>query len=275
MSTRRVSPRDIARFRRLVRAHYRRFGRRLPWRRTRDPYRILVSEFMLQQTQVDRVIPKFLAFVERFPRVQVLARAPQREVLRAWQGLGYNRRALMVHRAAKEIVLRHGGRVPRTEEELVALPGIGAYTAHAIRAFAFNIPGACIETNIRAVFIHHFFPRSTQVRDAVLLPLIEQTLDRKDPRTWYSALMDYGSALKRQGENPARRSAHHGTQAPFRGSQREMRGRILRILTASAPVSIAALRGMVGGEAGRIDVCLTALIREGFITRSGQRIRLQ
>jgi len=230
---------------------------------------------MLQQTQVDRVVPKFEVFLKRFPTVRSLAHAPQRDILRAWQGLGYNRRALLLHRAAREIVLRYHGRVPREQAELMTLPGIGGYTAAAIRAFAFDLPGVCIETNIRAVFIHHFFPRTVRVPDAKLLPLIERALDRKEPRAWYSALMDYGSTLKRTVENPARRSAHHTKQEPFRGSRRQARGRILRFLTEHSSASFPALHRAVALDRTLVDSCLRSLIDEGFVTRSGQRVRLK
>jgi A/G-specific adenine glycosylase len=267
--------RDIARFRSTVRSHYRRFKRRLPWRETHDPYRILVSEVMLQQTQVDRVVPRYVAFLQRFPTVRSLARAPQKDVLRAWQGLGYNRRALALHRAAGRIVEQYGGRVPSTQADLESLPGIGSYSAGAIRAFAFNEPAVCIETNIRAVLIHHFFPRSRSVRDAVLVPLVEQTLDRKHPREWYAALMDYGAALKRTVENPSRRSAHRPTAKPFRGSRREARGRILRFLAMQTGATVPEITRAVGNDAALIRESLGALVREGFLVRHRGHVRLR
>jgi A/G-specific adenine glycosylase len=214
-------------YKKTVRAYYKKHGRHaLPWRRTQDPFRILVSEVMLQQTQVDRVIPFYLAFLKKFPAAPALARAPLSDVLRAWQGLGYNRRAKYLHEAAEIIAKK--GRIPCDKESLMALPGIGAYTASAIRAFALNKPDVFIETNIRSAYIHHFFPRKKHVHDAELLPLIEKTLDRKHPREWYYALMDYGSHLKKTEGNASRRSARHVRQKPFKGSDREVRGAILR-----------------------------------------------
>ena len=183
---------------------------------------------MLQQTQVDRVVPYYKAFLKKFPNVKVLASAPLSDVLHLWQGLGYNRRAKMLHSAAKEIVNAHNGRFPKTYEDLIMLPGVGEYTAKAIRTFSYNEPEVFIETNIRTVFIYHFFSRAKNITDATLLPFIEQTLDRKNPREWYAALMDYGTHLKKEHPNPSRKSAHHTTQKPFKGSDREIRGAILK-----------------------------------------------
>ena len=147
-------------FKDTVWKYYREHGRSdLPWRKTTDPYRILVSEVMLQQTQVERVIPYYTRFLKKFPTVRALAKAPLSQVLIAWQGLGYNRRAKMLHEAAKEVVRGHGGLFPRTALELEKLPGVGPYTAHAVAAFAYNEDGICIETNIRTAVTHHFFPK--------------------------------------------------------------------------------------------------------------------
>jgi A/G-specific adenine glycosylase len=261
-------------FKRTVRDHYRESGRHaLPWRQTRDPYRVLVSEVMLQQTQVKRVLPFYAEFTKRFPTVRKLAQAPLSEVLRAWQGLGYNRRAKYLHEAAKAIAAQYDGAVPRRKEELMALPGIGPYTAAAVRAFAWNEPDIFIETNIRTAFIRHFFPRSEKVPDAKLTPLIEATLDRKHPREWYSALMDYGSYLKQTEGNAARRSAHRVRQKPFRGSDREIRGAIVKLLLAH-PVREADLLHALPFPAARARDRIVALLGEGLIERLGKRLSL-
>lgn len=221
-------------------AHYKSHGRHhLPWRKTHDPYKILVSEVMLQQTQVDRVVPKYNAFIKAFPSARALAKAPLTKVLRLWSGLGYNRRAKYLHQAAK---------VFKTGVELEELPGVGPYTARAVRVFAFNKPEVLIETNIRAVFLHHLFPKATKVPDAKLLPLIAKVLDHKNPHMWYAALMDYGSYLKQKYPNPSRRSKHHAQQKAFKGSDREVRGAILRAhlvgkrVTGFDPKRVSALR---------------------------------
>lgn len=221
-----------AKFRTVVRRHYRVRGRQLPWRNTSNPYRILVSELMLQQTQAGRVIPKYKAFLQRFPTLQALAEAPQHEVLRQWQGLGYNRRALYLHRTAKEIGSRYGNRVPENAALLSTLPGIGKNTAGAIRAFAFDKPAVFVETNIRSVIIHFFFKNKERVDESAIERLVAKTLPSKKIRTWYYALTDYGAQLK-QGENPNRKSAGYVRQPRFKGSRRELRGKIIKLLVST------------------------------------------
>jgi len=264
----------IRAFRERVRRHYRRHRRAMPWRETRDPYRILVSEVMLQQTQVDRVRPRYAAFLEAFPDLQALAAAPLPAVLAAWQGLGYNRRALALARTARLLVAEHGGNVPREPAALATLPGIGPATAASIAAFAFDAPVVFIETNIRRVFLHEFFPGREAVPDAELLPLVARALDRRRPREWYHALMDYGAALGRAVPNPNRRSAAYGRQAPFAGSDRQLRGAILRALLASGPLGTAALARAVGGGRERVTRLVGALAAEGFVVLRGSRAAL-
>lgn len=185
------------RFRGLVYDYYEKSGRHsLPWRNTRDPYKILVSEIMLQQTQVNRVLQKYEEFLKAFPDVGSLAEASTGEVLKIWQGLGYNRRALNLKRAAEIIKKDFRGEFPETAESLESLPGIGQSTRGAIMAFAFGTPTAFIETNIRSIYIHHFFKGEKNVHDREIMPLIEKTLDTENPRDWYYALMDYGVHLK-------------------------------------------------------------------------------
>ncbi|HUV37366.1 MAG TPA: A/G-specific adenine glycosylase [Patescibacteria group bacterium] len=268
---RRLRETEVKKFRRAVYEYYRERGRAdLPWRRTRDPYRILVSEFMLQQTQVPRVLEKYEQFIARFPDIAALAGAPLRDVLREWSGLGYNRRALHLKRAAQRIVKDFGGTIPPEPAKLVTLPGIGKATAAAIAAFAFGAAHPFVETNIRAVFIHHFFPDRTRVPDAELLQLVEQTLDRAGPRAWYSALMDYGSMLKSRLPNPSRRSAHHARQGPFEGSDRQARGLIVKAL-AKRDLAEAELRRVTGLDASRLRRNLGRLVDEGMVTRKRRR----
>jgi A/G-specific adenine glycosylase len=216
--------------------YYRTSGRAyLPWRQTKNPYRILVSEVMLQQTQVDRVLPKYKLFLKKFPTVSVLAQAPLSEVLLVWSGLGYNRRAKMLHSAAKMVTSEHGGVFPKTALELEALPGVGPYTARAVAIFAFNKPQVCIETNIRTVFTHVCFPKKKIVSDKEILLLIEKTLARAlhrgiHPKDFYAALMDYGSYLKKSGVRINNKSAHYAKQSKFEGSARQKRAARLREL---------------------------------------------
>ncbi|HZV81469.1 MAG TPA: A/G-specific adenine glycosylase [Geobacteraceae bacterium] len=261
---------DIMAFRATVYATSRANPRQLPWRDTTDPYRIMVSEIMLQQTQAERVTGKFIEFVGQFPDVAALAAADFSEVLRLWQGLGYNRRALALKRAAEMVVNRFDGTLPVNRKELVSLPGIGPYTAGAIMAFAFDLPETFIETNIRSVYIHHFFQDRRGIHDRELLPLVEVTMDRCRPREWYNALMDYGVVLKRQEVNPSRKSAHHLRQTPFAGSNRQMRSALLRAILAHPGIAVADLTSRVSGEEGKVVLNLAKMVEEGLITCTGE-----
>jgi A/G-specific adenine glycosylase len=264
------TPATIRAFRKKVLAHYRSHGRAMPWRETRDPYRILVSEVMLQQTQVDRVRAKYAEFLAAFPDLAALAAAPLARVLAAWQGLGYNRRAVALHRSARILQLEHRGSVPDDTAALLALPGIGAATAASIRAFAFDAPVVFIETNIRRVFIHEFFPGRDAVADAELLPLVAAALDARSPREWYYALMDYGTALARLVPNPNRRSRAYTRQSRFEGSDRQVRGAILRALVGGAALTVGAVALAAGGDRERVRRLLGDLEREGFVQRAGR-----
>lgn len=217
--------------------------RDLPWRRTYDPYAIWISEVMLQQTQVSRVDGRWQRWLERFPTVDALAAAAPSDVLEEWQGLGYNRRALSVHRAAQAIS-EAGGVFPQDSKELVKLPGIGPATAAGIRAFAFNLHGIYLETNVRTVFLHELYPQAEGVPDSELVPLVELTCPASiagaadaaatelTPRSWYYALLDYGAYLKKTIPNPSRRSKSHVKQTRFEGSHRQKRAELLRVLLA-------------------------------------------
>jgi A/G-specific adenine glycosylase len=258
-------------FQQLIYGHFRENPRQLPWRTTRDPYHILVSEVMLQQTQVERVLPKYGPFLARFPTVESLATAPLADVLALWQGLGYNRRGMMLQRAAGEIVACHGGAVPSDPADLARLSGIGRYTAGAIAAFAFGRATPFIETNIRSVFIHCFFHDRTDVNDREILPLVETTMDRDNIRDWYNALMDYGAMLKKITPNPSRRSSGHTRQAPFRGSNREIRGEILRLLLETPGLSAEELCSRSDKDGDRLGAMLAALEGEGLLRQRDGR----
>lgn len=223
-------PKGREEFQKIILDYYSDFGRFFPWRETDDPYAIWVSEIMLQQTQTERVLPKYREWMKVFPTIQSVAETPLSTLLSYWSGLGYNRRCKFLQDAAKQI-MGNGGIFPSRTDDMKKLPGIGAYTAGAISAFAFNRPEVFIETNIRAVFIFFFFSEQGKVTDKELLPLIEQTLDRNDPRRWYYALMDYGAQLKKKTVNPGRLSAHYTKQSKFEGSLRQARGAIVRQLT--------------------------------------------
>lgn len=246
----------ISSFQKKILSHYKKHGRHnLPWRKTKNPYKILVSEIMLQQTQVDRVIPKYKEFIKKFPTAQTLSKASLQEVLSLWSGLGYNRRAKYLREAAKEISSKG---FPKTIEGLKSLSGVGPYTACAVAVFSYSQVHVLIETNIRSVFIHEFFPKKKKVADKDIFPLIEATLYKKDPRMWYWALMDYGAYLKKTLPNPSRKSKHHSTQSAFKGSLREVRGYILK----KAPLKVSD----IPFEKERVSKALNSLVKEGFLT---------
>lgn len=263
---------DISNFQATVLLHYDQQGRHeLPWRQAEDngsfdPYKILVSELMLQQTQVPRVIPKFLLFTQAFPSFESLAMAPLSDVLKMWSGLGYNRRAKFLLQTAQLVKGQYDGNLPTTHTELITLPGIGVNTAGAIRAYAFNLPVVFVETNIRTVFIYHFFPDREKVSDAELLPIIEASIPGDMARQWYWALMDYGTHLKQTVGNASKVSSAYTKQTKFEGSKRQVRGKVLRALAMDGCTK-KQLAALIVDE--RLDAVLTELIDEGFIDCKG------
>lgn len=267
-----------ARFRAVVWRFYREHGRHdLPWRKTQDPYRILVSEIMLQQTQVERVMPFYRAFISRFPTAGKLAAAPLSEVLMAWQGLGYNRRAKMLHQAAHGLKAVRFGRLAGEKliSALQSLPGVGPYTARAVAAFAFNADVTFVETNIRTLVIHHFFPRREKVSDAEIDAVLVRVLPKSRSREWYSALMDYGAHLKRTGVSHNAKSAGYAKQSKFTGSLREARGAILRELSKGVRAE-KRLVGLLGDDRQeQLRAALVALSAEGLIVRNRSGYALQ
>ena len=254
-------------FQKMIWKFYRTSGRHdLPWRKNTSSYAVTVSEIMLQQTQVDRVIPFFKNWMKLFPNWKQLAKAKQTDILRAWKGLGYNSRALRLHKLAKEVTENYGGRLPNNRSQLEALPGIGPYTAGAIRAFVFNESETFIETNIRRIFIHHFFNDKQNISDADIFEYVQKTVDLKNPREWYWALMDYGSVLAKQIPNPNRKSKHYTKQSTFVGSDRQLRGKILEVLLHTKDISIQTLAKKLEEKQARIENILQTLQKEGFIT---------
>ena len=254
--------------------HYRAHRREMPWRDTDDPYAILVSEVMLQQTQVSRVLEKYGSWLSAFPDFVALAAAPLSLVLEAWSGLGYNRRAVNLKRAADIVVDEHGGVLPRDPEVLATLPGIGVATARAVATYAYGAFAPFIETNVRAALLHHFFADADGVSDRELAPIVEATWDREDPRAWGYALMDYGSWLKRAVPNPSRRSAHHARQPRFEGSDRQARGAFLRALFRQGASEVEVLAEEAAIDTARAERLLGDLEREGFVAREGGLFRI-
>jgi len=263
-------PSEVRAFRKKIYTYYRKHGRDLPWRKTLNPYHILVSEIMLQQTQVERVLEKYDQFIKAFPDFPSLARTSLRKLITVWQGLGYNRRALALRSLAQTLMNEHHGKLPSDPVDLIALPGIGRYTAGAVAAFAFNQPVLFIDTNIRRVFIHTFLHDRVNIKDEDILPLIQQTIDASDPRTWYNALMDYGAMLKREQINPNRRSAHYQRQSPFENSNRQIRGRILKVLVEESPLTRSQIMKKSGMDPERVKLNLVELSNEGFIRKQGR-----
>lgn len=280
-----------------VRAYYRKHGRHnLPWRKTGDPYAILVSEVMLQQTQVPRVIPKYRGWLEQFPDIEALAGAPLDKVLAYWQGLGYNRRCVHLKQTAEIVTVKHGGVLPQSEDDLRALPGIGPYTAGAVRAFAWNLPVVFVETNIRSVYIHHFAGEladppqsrgevgsvSAGISDTHIKQKLSQHIERianrlntdMSPRKWYWALMDYGAHLKKEFGNPNKKSKSYNKQSKFKGSNRELRSKLLRFILKHQPVELHEITDTFRAETDRqksVEANLADLKKEGFVSISNDK----
>ncbi len=266
-----------ARFRTSVWQHYRAHGRHdLPWRKNHTLYRVLVSEVMLQQTQVERVIPFYKNFLKKFPTARRLADAPLSDVLKSWQGLGYNRRAKMLHAAAKDLTITRFDLVTRSNlvTELEKLPGVGPYTARAVAAFAYNQDVIVIETNIRTAVVHHFFSNKKKVSDVEIEKILIEVLPKGNAREWYSALMDYGSDLKRSGISLNKKSAMYTKQSKFAGSLREARGAIVRLL-ARKPASQASIIKLFDvSRRTQLLEALEALCMESLIKKNGTRYSL-
>ena len=273
-----LTKKQITSFRRFIWAFYAEQGRSFAWRNVDNPYHVVVSEIMLQQTQTYRVAPKYEQFIAAFPDFSFLASASLRNVLSAWQGLGYNRRGKYLQQIAQKVMSEHNGALPQFPDILETFPGIGKATAASICAFAYNIPTVFIETNIRAVFIHSFFPYKDTVHDREIMPLIEQTLDHNNPREWYYALMDYGVMLKKKFGNPSRRSKHHTQQSTFKGSDRQIRGAIVRQLTKTETLHVddlfarLELEEKLPVDIKRTQKILDQLIEEKMVLKKGAMV---
>ncbi len=255
--------------------------RAYPWRATRDPYRVLVSEVMLQQTQAARVVTAYRSFVRRFPNPRALAAAPRRAAIEAWDGLGYNRRAIALAEAARAIVREHGGRVPSDPVALQSLPSVGPYTAAAVASLAFGRPVAAIDTNARRVVARALLgTEPTDVRPAALRSTAEGWLDRRDPGAWNQALMDLGREVCRRrplcevcplkascrfvtsGAAPRAARRRH---AAFEGSFRQVRGRVVRVLRGRVRVTLGVLARETELPYGRVADAVAALASEGLV----------
>lgn len=261
-----------------------------PWRETREPYPIWVSEVMLQQTQASRVVPVFRDFLARFPTVRALATSSRRDVVRAWDGLGYNRRAVWLSEGARAIVREHGGLVPRDPATLRTLPGVGPYTAAAVSSIAFGEPVPVVDTNVRRVVARvHLGVDGRETRDREVREIARAWLDRDDPVTWNQAVMDLGREVCRPrprcGICPLgrvcafRTSGTFATRVPrvadaFEGSSRQVRGAIVRALRSRETLSPRLLAVETGLDAERVEAAVDALAADGLVERAAGRVRL-
>lgn len=262
-----LSASEIKKFRKVIWDYYHSHERLLPWRETQNPYYIVVSELMLQQTQAERVVPKYTAFIKKFSTWQKLANAQLVEVLQIWQGLGYNRRAKLLHALAQTVMREYRGSLPHDYDSLIKLPGIGPATAHAIRAFAFNLTGNYLETNVRSVYLHYFFKDKKNVSDKEILELIAQTFETKNPREWNWALLDYGVYIKKTFGNPNKASKHYVRQSVFKGSNRELRGKIVRLLLKKG-MTASIITKELSTSRSVIDTVLEQLVGENLLIKS-------
>lgn len=283
-----ISSSEIKIFQRKILTWYKIHERDLPWRRTRDPYKILISEIMLQQTQVPRVIQKFNEWIEKFPTLTSLARSSTADVLASWSGLGYNRRAVNLKRTAEILMNEYNGRFPDSEKELLWLPGIGKYTANAILCFAFNKQVAVVDINIKKVIIVEFLRKRTVGRGGVVLQDVSREIDQLDDALawkiaqqllpvglayeWNQALMDYSSSVLKKEK------IFIPKQSPFKGSRRYYRGKILKLVLAQKTIHISALEDLLeddfsGKSTGMLESILDELQKEKFIIIENRVIR--
>lgn len=256
---------EITHFRNFIWSFYKTQGRAFSWRMTHNPYHIVVSEVMLQQTQTQRVIEKYEEFITAFPSWKELADASFADVVTVWQGLGYNRRALALHAIAQKVVHEYNGVLVPDEQVLLTFPGIGPATAASICAFAFNQPTIFIETNIRTVCLHTFFKDQTMITDKQIMPYVAATLDHSNPRQWYYALTDYGVKLKKLYPESNKASKHYTKQSTFKGSDRQIRGIILRLLIQHVTIASSKLISIINDDQERVKKILDQLYKENFI----------
>jgi A/G-specific adenine glycosylase len=259
-----ITQKEITQFQKKILSWYSEYKQDFPWRKTRDPYHILVSEVMLQQTQVSRVIPKFNDWLKRFPTIESLAKAPVSEVLRQWSGLGYNRRALFLKKAAVEIVEKYNGNFPQDEKILRTLPGIGEYTARALLCFAFNKQISVVDTNVRKVILVTFFNGGNLMTEKEIISIAEQLLPVGSAYDWNQALMDYSRTMlgKEKIQIPK--------QSKFLGSRRYYRGQIIKLLLQKKKIPIDKIGQLIKGDFNKSDMdwlqgLLKELEDEGFV----------
>jgi len=253
---------QIQKFQTKIYDYYHKNRRDFVWRSDITEYKIFISEVMLQQTQTSRVVFKFQQWIEKFPDFASVAQATQYEILSTWQGLGYNRRGLNLAKAARMILQDFHGKLPKNLDDLQKFPGIGPNTAGSISAFAFNFPVIFIETNIRTVFLYEFFQDKEVVHDKEILKLVQETLDQKNPRDWYYALMDYGVYLKKELKINNKKSKQYTRQSKFHGSRRQVRGAIIRILSKTKKLSQDDLFFLIEQEFSQNQHSVESILQE-------------
>jgi len=265
----------ISQFRSIIYSFYKQHRRNFPFRQNITPYNVLVSEIMLQQTQTGRVSQKFMNFVEKFPDFLALSKAPLEDVLKVWQGLGYNRRAIALKKISDIVINDYHGKLPDSIEILKSFPQIGHNTASSILTFAFNNPTVFIETNIRRVYIYFFFHNKYSISDKEIIPFVKKTIDMPNPREWYYALMDYGVILKKSYPDLNKRSAHYRKQAPFKGSNRQIRGNLLKLLIRAKMLKKFEIENKFKNiSPDKLKVILIQLEKEGFIKIEGTKVQI-
>lgn len=257
----------IVQFQHALWAYHQTHRRSFIWREAITPYNVVVSEIMLQQTQTSRVALKFPQFIDRFPDFKTLATATTQELLEQWVGLGYNRRAFALQETARKIYFEYDNKVPDDPSILITCKGIGPATAASIVTFAYNKPTIFIETNIRSVFLHIFFHGQENVPDSLLLPLIAQSVDTIHPREWYYALMDYGVYIKKRYPNPNKKSSHYNQQSRFEGSDRQIRGAIIRLLTKKKTVSLEEIYTLFAHKKDNIERIIQKMVHEKLVVK--------
>ena len=270
MKTSLPTAQQISAFQKKMLRFYRLHGRHtLPFRKTQNPYRIAVSEIMLQQTQVDRVIPFYRAWITKWPSWRSLAIAPTRSLLASWSGLGYNRRALHLRDAARIISKRYHGKFPTSATILESLPGFGPYTARAVLIFAFNANEVTVDTNIRRVLIYELHMPPTLSVQATW-QLAKRVLPLGKSRDWHNALMDY--AALRLPKTP--HILPLSKQKPFKGSLREIRGAIIRELTSQPRITRASIARKVKRSVPDVTAAIRSLKRDGLVSTKGNSVFL-
>ena len=260
------TPEGLSAFKALILTFYAQHGRPFIWRETCDPYAILVSEVMLQQTQTGRVVPKYEAFLSRWPDFSSLAEASTESLLSVWKDLGYNRRSLNLGKRAK-MTEAWDWTIPNDRVLIESLPGVGKATSAAIRSFCFGEKSVYLETNIRRVLLTAFYPEQDEVKDKDLeLLLHDLSLINEDMKIWYYALMDYGVLLKALLPNANKRSAHYTKQKKFENSNRQIRGQLIHLLTDTGAKELSAIYEILSSfEDERILNSLDQLSQEGFV----------